>query len=52
MTEPPTTEGISLLIVRGKLDLNNPCFRNVSRLAKDLLSRMLQVDEAQRITID
>jgi serine/threonine protein kinase len=49
---PPSREEIFKCIVEGRIDYNNPMFRGVSRLARDLLFRMLQVDESQRITIE
>jgi serine/threonine protein kinase len=51
LSSPPTQEGITFLIVRGQVDLSTPEFYNVSPLAKDLVLRMLQVDERRRITI-
>jgi serine/threonine protein kinase len=52
LSQPPTREGIIELIVRGRLDLNGANFVNVSRLGRDLLFRMLQVSEPQRITME
>lgn len=47
----PSKETITYLIVRGHLELYSQAFKNVSRLGKDLLMRMLQVEEHNRITM-
>jgi hypothetical protein len=45
LSQPLTRQGTLDLIIQGRIDLNAEGFRNVSRLAKDFLFRMLHVDE-------
>jgi serine/threonine protein kinase len=51
LSTPFNVQAITYLIIQGSYSLSTSAFNNVSPLAKDLVLRMLQVDERRRITI-